>query len=213
MLIGSQLQNFTGRIGFVGFGEPLLHPNIVECVTNVRTGCPTAQWIEINTNGDVLTRDLAVELAAAGCTNITISMYDKDNTDYFTEMLDGVNVQMILRHHYNTGTMGLINRINIIRKDGNILEVNRPCYRPFYKMFIDWNGDFLLCEQDWGKVTKRYNIYSTNIVDFWLDKLNRYRIELMEGNRVLSPCDKCDINGTKHGQDSFNIFYDQLTTK
>ena len=49
-LIGEQLQDFgfTGRIGFVGFGEPLLHPNLVECIRKIRT-CKTAKWIEVNT--------------------------------------------------------------------------------------------------------------------------------------------------------------------
>ena len=210
-LIGNQLQNFTGRIGFVGFGEPLLHPNIVNCIANIKVACPTAQWIEINTNGDILTRELAIELADAGCTNITISMYDKDNTDYFTEMLKDIDIQLVLRHHYDTSTNGIVNRINIIQRDGDILEINRPCYKPFYKMFIDWNGDFLLCEQDWSKVTNNYNIYSTSITDFWLDKLATYRKELANGNRTLRPCNKCDINGTKYGYESFRMFNDTQT--
>lgn len=214
-LIGQQLENFTGRIGFVGFGEPLLHPNLVDCVANIRAACPTAQWIEINTNGDVLTRELAIELAEAGCTNITISLYDKDTTEYFTEMLAGVNVQLILRHYYNPTTINLVNRINIISKGGAHVDLKKPCYMPFYKLFIDWDGSYLLCEQDWEKVTSRftYNVREKTIKEFWLEDLNRYRVNLMVGNRGMNPCSKCDIDGTKHGEASFRMFHDTLATK
>lgn len=213
--IGQQLQdfNFTGRIGFVGFGEPLLHPNLEECIKQIKV-CKSAQWIEINTNGDFLTRDLAIKLADAGCTNITISMYDSDKTEYFKNMLHGINVELVLRHHYDEGkqyNLNLINRIDIVKKN-KILNVNRPCYMPFYKLFIDWNGDYLLCEQDWRKSTNKYNVRTTTIKDFWLDKLNFYRKNLVNGDRNLYPCSTCDINGTLHGKSSFdilkNIIYD-----
>lgn len=205
-LIGQQLQdfNFTGRIGFVGFGEPLLHPNIVECIRQIRT-CTTAKWIEINTNGDILTRELALELADAGCTNITISMYDSDQTEYFTNMLDNTGVQLVLRHHYDSAAnynLKMINRINIVKKE-QMLNRSEQCYMPFYKMFIDWNGDYLLCEQDWAKSTNKFNIGTTPIKEFWLDKLNLFRSYLAQGRRQLYPCSLCDINGTLHGKSSF----------
>lgn len=204
-LIGKQLKdfNFTGRIGFVGFGEPLLHPNLVECIRKIKV-CDTAKWIEVNTNGDILTRELALELADAGCTNITISMYDKDQTDFFTDMLDNTGLELVLRHHYDTGTnynLNMINRINIVKKQD--INIDRACYMPFYKMFIDWNGDYLLCEQDWAKTTNQYNIKTTSVKDFWFNKLQAFRSHLANGQRDLYPCSACDINGTLHGYESF----------
>ena len=27
----------------------------------------------------------------------------------------------------------------------------KACYYPFYVIFMDYNGDYLLCSHDWGK--------------------------------------------------------------
>jgi MoaA/NifB/PqqE/SkfB family radical SAM enzyme len=206
-LLGEQLSTFgfDGRIGFVGFGEPLLHPNITECVRNIKQSCPTAKWIEINTNGDLLTRDIAIDLANAGCTTITVSMYDRDDTVYFTEMLVGVKIELVLKHQYDIANIKIINRIDIIQQT-KVLNISRHCYIPFYKIFVDWNGDYLLCQQDWGKTTNTYNIKNTPVIDYWLSKLTEYRKNLSMGNRIQNPCDKCDIDGTVYGKSSFDLF-------
>ena len=206
--IGEQLQsfNFNGRIGFAGFSEPLLHPDIVECVRQIRT-CKTAKWVEINTNGDILTRDLILELVDAGCTNIAVSMYDSDQTEYFTEMFEGTNMPLVLRHHYdssNSYNLNLVNRIDIV-KNQEQLSIQRHCYIPFYKILIDSNGDYLLCDQDWKKATNKFNVSTTDILDFWLDKINDYRRPLADKQRILYPCSACNVNGTVHGEESFQI--------
>lgn len=208
-VIGGQLEdfNFTGRIGFTGFGEPLLHPQLIDCVYKIRK-CKSARWIEINTNGDTLTREMAVELAEAGCTNITISMYDNDQTEFFNEMLQGTGLTFVLRHHYNSNVnynLNMVNRIDIIKKDKPI-NIKNPCYIPFYKMFIDWNGDYLLCQQDWGRTTAMYNVLTTPIEEFWISKLYEQRKDLALSKRQHSPCSHCNINGTLYGEDSFNFF-------
>jgi len=208
-IIGEQLNSFqfNGRVGFVGFGEPLLHPNLVDAIANIRQTCPTTKWIEVNTNGDILTRELAIELSTAGCTDIGISMYDGDKSKFFNEMLDNTGLNVILRHHYTgpDNELKIINRIDIIKNE-KFLNIQRPCYLPFYKMFIDWNGDYILCDQDWGKVSRQHNLLDINIADFWQTKLANYRENLAKGNRNLNPCNKCDINGTLHGIESFNKF-------
>lgn len=212
--IGKQLSDFDfkGRIGFVGFGEPLLNENIVSCVAAIRKHCNTAQWIEINTNGDFLTRDLIIKLYNAGCTNIAISMYDKDESIKFNEMFSKIKIEYVLRHHYDVSknyNLNLVNRIGILNQE--IEENNNSCYIPFYKMFIDWNGDYLLCEQDWGRVTKKYNINEINISNFWIDKLERYRTNLINNNRKnQTPCNSCNINGILFGQESFKYIKNHM---
>jgi radical SAM protein with 4Fe4S-binding SPASM domain len=214
-MIAKQLAeiNYAGRIGFVGFGEPLLHSNIVDCVAAVREGCPSAQWIEINTNGDFLTRDLIIRLRTAGCTEITISMYDRDDTVKFDEMFSGIDIKYILRHHYDSSkvyNLTLVNRSGMLKNESKGLD-NKQCYIPFYKLFIDWNGDYLICDQDWGRESKEYNIVDVAIGDFWTDKLNKYRKQLAIGNRQsCAPCHKCDAIGTLYGQESFDYIADRL---
>ena len=209
-IIGRQLSEFgfRGRVGFVGFGEPLLNPNLVECVRILREECKTAQWIEINTNGDFLTRELIIDLTNAGCTHITVSMYDSDNSDHFNRLFDGINVVKTLRHNYdleNTQPIFLVDRSGIVRNEIKS-DNNRQCFIPFYKLFIDWNGDYLLCDQDWGKVTKEFNLYSTSITEFWKSKIDTYRKNLIAGDRYKNnPCHSCDIVGNLIGKESFDF--------
>src|SRR5579862_644079 len=56
---------FRGRISFGGFGEPLLHKSLAEHIRIMRDHLAEAS-IEITTNGDFLTEDLARELVGAG---------------------------------------------------------------------------------------------------------------------------------------------------
>ena len=92
---------YTNRIGFVGFGEPLLHPQIINCVELVRKLIPDVKWLEINTNGDKLTRNIIEKLSDAGCSHITVSMYDRDISDKLDTMSKDVDIQMVYRHHYS----------------------------------------------------------------------------------------------------------------
>lgn len=199
--------NFSGRIGITGFGEPLLNPKLLECIAELRN-CKTARWIEVTTNGDNLTRNLVLKLAEVGCTNITVSMYDNDKSKYFTDMIEDTSIELTLKHHYDIEqnyNLRIVNRIDIVKKTAN-LNLNKPCYIPFYKIFIDWNGDYLLCQQDWGKTTALYNIQTTNIETYWLRKLHEYRKKLAKGTRMQDPCKYCNIDGTVYGSESFNFF-------
>lgn len=209
-IIGQQLSElqFKGRIGFVGFGEPLLHPKLAECIRAIKQSGVKAQWIEVNTNGDFLTRDIIESLRDAGCTDIAVSMYDRDDSKKYKIMFKDIDIRYVLRHHYDKKknyNLELVDRIGILR--GQLrLDNQRPCYIPFYKMFIDWDGSFLLCDQDWGRTTKRHNILDIGIKDFWIEKLNDYRKNLAVSDRAAQhPCNSCNVNGTLQGKDSFDF--------
>lgn len=204
-IIGQQLNyfKFQGRVGFVGFGEPLLNNNLSNCVKIIKEECPSISWIEVNTNGDLLSRDIVKNLCNNGCTDLTVSMYDSDETEKFAEMCKGIPINLTLRHYYEFDKIIFVDRTGII--NGNIKNINQQCYIPFYKLFIDWNGDFLLCDQDWGRYSKEFNIYNTTIKDFWCYKINNYRKNLILGNRSQQqPCNGCDVQGTLLGQESFD---------
>lgn len=192
---------YTGRVGFVGYGEPTLHKQLPELIRTIAM-VQTIQWIEVNTNGDFLTREKILEYKEAGCTNITVSMYDKDISDILYYMADGIDIEIVPRHCYPSKfELSLVNR-NEIYKEKEILNIKRNCYIPAYKMFIDWNGDILICSEDWRRVSKLDNVLNTSIKDIWLNnpKLRHYRKNLFQANRAqCNPCNKCDINGTKFG--------------
>ena len=218
-LIAQQLKeiNFAGSVGFVGHSEPLLHPNLCECIKAVSEFGPKNIIIEVNTNGDFLTKELAEKLVASGCTNITVSMYDSDQSEYFTLLCEGLDVRLVLRHHYDKNTnynLIMVNRNDIASENVFTQSINRPCYLPFDQIFVNWNGDYLICSQDWKKVTgKKYNVKSISIREYWINQANRYRKPLANGNRdALIPCNRCDINGTLRGKENFDFIVKHLLT-
>ena len=78
----------------------------------------------------------------------------------------------------------------------------RPCYYPHYALYIDWNGDVLLCCQDmYNRTVKFGNVVEKPIFNIWRDKrLKDFRDKLKNGQRCLSPCSNCDANGMLFGK-------------
>lgn len=210
--IGTRLAeiNYKGRIGFVGFGEPLLHNTLAHSISIITNICKTSKWVEVNTNGDFLSRSIVLSLVDSGVTHITVSMYDGDDSEKYYAMCKGIPVQLTLRHSYNVSTIKIVDRIGILK--GNTKNITRPCYIPFYKLFIDYNGDYLLCDQDWGRKTAQYNIKTTSISEYWSSGISKYRNNLIYGERYKNDlCQSCDVDGTLLGQDSFNFIKSSIS--
>ena len=94
---------------------------------------------------------------------------------------------------------------NIDESDIESLK-GKPCYYPFYKMFVDWNGDVLFCSNDWGKEIIVGNLVKDTLHNVWFsDKMYEIRKKLSVGNRNHSPCNKCSVNGQLFGKKSFDI--------
>ena len=205
---GLKEMNFNNRIGFVGFGEPLLCKNLIPAITKVKELIPDIKWLEVNTNGDKLTFNMMEKLYTAGISHLAISMYDEDKTDYFTKMKKDLNIKLIFRHHYdyrNNYNLKIVNRSDILKGD-NKVHNNNPCYLPFYKMFIDWNGDILLCDNNWKKDVNFGNVNKDNLKSIWLgDRMNDYR-KILKEKRDILPCKNCNISGTLRGEESVKIF-------
>ena len=74
-------------------------------------------------------------------------------------------------------------------------------------MTIDWNGDVLVCMQDWNKKIKFGNIQANSLLEIWQNKIySKYRMSLIKGRRKLSPCNKCNADGTLHGGNHANAW-------
>jgi radical SAM protein with 4Fe4S-binding SPASM domain len=82
----------------------------------------------------------------------------------------------------------------------------RPCYYPFSRAMVDWNGDLLLCSNDWGRAHVIGNVLTENFGDLWMSPaMLAARRRLMHGDRSHKPCATCDVHGTLAGQYSFDL--------
>ena len=204
--ISAQLRSidYSGGIVFCGYGEPLLHPQICEIVHAFQ-----GMHVEIVTNGDRLTREIITNLYDAGLSFLCISMYDgPEQINYFNDLMKSAQISdenFILRDrwHKEVDSFGLklTNRSGVLHFGPSPSSyANKPCYYPSYSMAIDWNGDVLLCVQDWNKKIKFGNLNSEDLLSAWKSlRFHKYRSKLIESDRSLSPCRNCNADGTLHG--------------
>ena len=207
---------YQGKISFSGFGENLLNPNFVEIVKEFNFYLPTAT-LECNTNGDKLDSIYAAKLFRAGLDLLYINLYDGvEQIEHFDHIMKNAGIredQYKYRMHWSMKDHGLIlnNRsgtidwLGIEESDIKSLQ-GKPCHYPFYKMFVDWNGDVLFCSNDWGREHIVGNIMQDTLHNVWFGKpMKKIRRKLAKGDRSQSPCNKCSVDGTLFGKESFNI--------
>lgn len=207
-ILGAQMaqMGYRGRISMSGYGEPMLNKEVAGHIRTFRNYRPD-NIIEMNTNGDPLTVENIQRVFEAGLTEMYVNLYDdKHQAEEFVKLFREAKCHdYILRPHFDKNdSYGLIinNRSGIVNPKEKALE--KKCYYPFYKMFVDWNGDVIFCANDWGRNIIVGNIASKHVQDIWMsEQMKEIRLRLAHGDRSVAPCDKCNVNGTLHGESSF----------
>ncbi len=201
--------NYRGGVVLCGYGEPLLHPRI-ETIVEIFS---KVSRLEIVTNGDRLTVELLRRLFQRGLSFLCVSMYDGPHQQVEFERLfhdAGVSSEKFIlrdRWHKEEDSFGLK-----LTNRGGVLEFGpkgdfsrRPCYYPAYSMTVDWNGDVLLCVQDWQKKVKLGNLSGCSLIEVWKSvRMHKYRSKLVNGKRDDSPCKGCNAEGVMHGFNHVN---------
>jgi MoaA/NifB/PqqE/SkfB family radical SAM enzyme len=213
-----KLNNYSNRIGWSGNGEPLLTENFYDLVKIVSSENPQIRVHEINTNGDkIRKRSIIEKIYESGINHIIVSLYDGDKQlEKFTKMFEGYdsNTYTLRKSYYHSNNFsGFTNRAGAVDMNTDLLKSNikNKCFLPFYKLFIDWNGDILVCCEDWFKLSKKLNNLNINthaLKEIWeSDFLNGYRKKLSKGDRSNPVCNRCNVNGEKIGKE-FVEYYD-----
>lgn len=210
--------DFHGNIHLCGFGEPLLHKDIVEIVSILRKDVPLAH-IEITTNGDVLTPNLLRSLNQSGLSLINIDCYDSpEQVGQRLSMLEEADFSNFrIREHYLTEDVPLEDQMvkfgynNRAGALGNLLEIEEPlnkkCYYPFYRLTVDWDGSIVLCCNDWNRSHGFLGDLNTqSLAEIWLsDSFKSIRSLLIKGQRTGPACSKCNVNGELFGKESVDV--------
>ena len=209
---------YKGRISFSGFGEPLLNKAFDDIIRETRKHLPE-NILDTNCNGDRLTAQRIRELYDAGLTAIYVNLYDgPEQQPHFEAMFAEAGAdpeRYRLRPHWGgpDEEYGLIlnNRSGLVTwEESGMSEIDEPirhpCYYPFSRALVDWNGDVLLCSNDWGRAVIAGNVTEQHFGDIWMSETMRnVRLKLMQGDRGHAPCNKCNVNGTLSGQFSFDL--------
>ena len=213
------LDNFKGKISYSGFSENLLNRKFADIIKILKDKLPDTT-AECNTNGDRLTPKYAEELFDSALDLLYINLYDGiDQIVKFDKIMKDIDSSKYkYRAHYSQADYGL----NINNRGGSITWLGldedsveklagQPCHYPFYKMFVDWDGEVIFCANDWQKERKVGNLAKQRLKDVWLgEDLNVIRKRLIKGDRSESPCNKCTVNGQLFGKPSFDILKDSI---
>ena len=210
--------DYRGRISFSGYGESLLNKEFPEHVRAFRSALPEST-IETNTNGDKLTVKWLKDLFGVGLSAIYVNLYDgPEQVEHFASIFEEAGIgeeRFTLRAHWPGAAedfgLTLNNRSGmVVNPDLEMLPLEtaltNKCYYPFYKMFVDWNGDILFCANDWGRKIIVGNVLKSSVRDIWLSsQMQEIRSRLAEADRGFSPCNECSVDGTLHGESSFSV--------
>lgn len=193
---------YRGTVVLCGYGEPMLHPHLAELVSlfaGIR--------VEIVTNGDFLTAKKIAALSEAGVNFFVVSMYDGQHQvdEFHRRFSDAGCTDYLLRDRWHDEAdqfgLKLTNRGGTVEVGPQApVDPSRPCHYPAYEMLVDWNGDVLLCPQDWHRKVKFGSLATQSVLEVWTSPaLHKRRLQLIDGRRCAAPCNGCNTDGTLHG--------------
>ena len=211
---------FEGDFHISGFGESLTNKEFLVITERLRSILPTNR-ITLTTNGDLLTVDRISQIYTSGVNYIIVSCYDGEKAmRKFDKMFADANIRdndyeirelwkapeetvdsMMRRNKFNNRSGAVM--VKAARDDVN----DNPCYLPFYKLVFDWNGEALLCCNDWYRRHKGFgNINEQSIKDIWLgEEFTKIRSKLKDGKRTGPACKHCNVHGTLVGRKSVDL--------
>ncbi len=215
--------DYAGMILFSGESEPLLHKKLDKLIQKTKIKLPRSR-IEVNSNGDLLTKTKLTRLFDSGLDTLSISLYDgPEQIEEFESLRDSAGLdssQVLLRRRYYadgnyginmTNRGGLVDSESFQRLEGEAAEApkvfprKQVCYYPFYMLTVDVGANVTICSHDWAKNYIVGNFAKEHIFDVWNSgRFDVARKKLARCDRSLASCRDCDALGDLIGRESFD---------
>ena len=185
--------NFAGRVSFHFFGEPLLDKRIVNIIAITRDALPFAQ-LRFSTNGDHLTEGKLKELIDAGVDKLSVTNYDDVPNMKLEELSENYSKYIIYRG-LRADSENIRSRSDMNIKTENAKK-NDPCFRPSNQLVLNWEGNSVLCCNDFYKKHSFGNLKLSTIKEIWFNKeFSKMRSVLKKnkGRQEYDFCKNCDV--------------------
>lgn len=192
--------NYSGRIALHFFNEPLADKDIVAKVRRIGEAAPRAK-IEIFSNGDFLTQELARELFDAGLSFILLTAYN----DRAMKRLEALQKQLGRRERRRTvlrrATVLASNRAGTLEQLAIPQSLKADCFQPSYKLVVNFRGEAVICSNDYFAKSIVGNIAEQSLLEIWHGPaLQEIRSLLRQRRRDKLPaCKGCNIVSTPIG--------------
>lgn len=209
---------YCGGLSLYGDNEPLLDKNIVSRYWSIKDRVPGA-LMSLTTNADILTLEKTIELIGVGVVSILCNCYELrtlNKVNLIAAELSSRNLAEISRPQpggfhpmvwrkgksvfivHDATKVGKTSRSYTTRA-GNvpgaapITPLRKNCHRPWTHIHLKWNGNLVLCCQDWKEETVIGNIMDTPLsVLYNSEKIEDIRRHLWKKQRDGTFCAKCD---------------------
>lgn len=172
---------FSGRLSFHFYNEPLLRKDLEELVAWARAKLPFAFFV-LYTNGDLLNQLRYEKLFEAGIDRFKVTRHDWED---FPQR----PFQMV-QFPDNFAVSG---RGGSISQEEHSLDLH--CYAPSEMLIVTLNGDVVLCHEDAERKYIMGNLQSQTLSEVWYsNEFKNIRKQLISQKRCSGPaiCQKCN---------------------
>lgn len=190
---------FSGRVSYSFYNEPLLNKNLGNYVEKTKKYLPET-FIELYTNGSLLTKEIIENLISSGVDKFTITRHE----DVFDDKLEEVIAKLAPEQRKKI-TYKHFSEINLTNRGGALPHLGNnekttflPCKIPEKIMSITLEGNVLPCFEDYFQKNMMGNINQTHIREIWnSQKYTEFRKNLLQGLRhryeVCKSCSRFEV--------------------
>lgn len=172
---------FSGRLSFHLFGEPLLRKDLEHLVAYARPRLTKAYFV-LYTNGDFLSDIRYENLLTAGIEHFKITRHSWDS--FPTRPFQSVRYP----NHFTVSGRG-----GVVAQESAPLNI--ACYAPSEMLIVASNGDVLLCHEDASRLHVMGNLARQELEEVWTSPtFLSVRLSLEAGRRGggTRTCARCD---------------------
>jgi sulfatase maturation enzyme AslB (radical SAM superfamily) len=129
------------EINLFGIGEPTMNANLPLFVKKLRDAIPLCIHLHSNTNGGLMTEEMAISLKDAGIDQIDITGHNHLFTARTMRLFRRLNIKSNLTYDFVIVPNNWAGQVNWFKS-----EINYVCpWLSRGQLFVAWNGDLLQC--------------------------------------------------------------------
>ena len=210
---------YRGRVELYIYNEPCRNfEHLLNVLRMFSTALPGVTFM-VASNGDYLDGPRMAELYGAGLQQLLVNCYtpglfekrqswlewlpDDVEVDgpIYTKLARGKRTfQMLDKSNpdeFGSGVFGLTNRSGLL--EGYLPPTPEPlermCVRPFRVLNVNWQGDAMVCCNDYHADVEVGSLHDLTLLELWHHPvMNLYRTKLLDRDRSLPLCDVCDCH-------------------
>lgn len=190
---------FSGTIAFYSINEPLLDERIRtgELILEARKIVGDSIAINIITNGDLLDLKVAEALFTNGLSSLSVSCYDNKTFERASSLKQKNNrIGLLDQRRYLKGNWES-NRSGYLFKNVENSYKDAPCFMPYFRTVIGWDGRIRICPHDMIGSVSLGNIKESRLLDLLRsEEYIRFRKSLSSCRKDSIPCKECNVDGS-----------------